>query len=385
MKGKATWLVAAALLAASAADASAPAVQWSITLPNAAKGTSVCLSPDGGYVVTGTTPIGDAVKGNVYLAKVDELGSLQWEYGYGGPGQDVGLHVEPTVDGGYVVSGWTTNPEEGALLLKTDQDGHLIWQRTFDGPEPLDGNSVVTTPTAAGYFVICDAEEDYQALVIRTDAAGLEIHRRVMVNSLSSRTAKDGVLSSNGGCFIVGWTDSCGGQSTSDSPYDVYCAEVGADGSTLQWQKVYGGPGDQMAYAVTTAADFGYALAGSTISQADGSRDCYLLRVSPQGDSLWSARYGGPDDDAAYAVCRTMEGGYALAGVTGEDGPAQPYVVRTDIVGNMLWEKVLGVGGNYSWASSIKQSRDGGYIIAGQRQSSVAALLLTKLLPETKR
>jgi hypothetical protein len=383
MKGRATWLVAAALLAACPADASAPAVQWSITLPNAAKGNSVCLSPDGGYVVTGITSIGDAVEGNVYLAKVDELGSLQWEYGYGGPGQDVGLHVEPTADGGYVVSGWTSDSGV-ALLLKTDQNGQLVWQRTFDGPEPLDGNSVVTTPTAAGYFVICAAEDDYQAVVIRTDPAGLEIHRSVMVNSLSSRTAKDGVLSSDGGCFIVGWTDSCGLQSTPGSPYDVYCAKIGADGSTLQWQKVYGGPGDNMAYAATAAADFGYAVAGSTTSQANGSSDFYLLRVTPQGDSLWSEGYGGPEDDAAYSLCRTLDGGYALAGITG-DTPVQPYVVRTDIVGNMLWEKVLGVGGNYSWAAAIKQSRDGGYIIAGSRQGTVAELFLTKLLPEAKR
>lgn len=262
MRRSAPWLVAAVLVAAFPAHATnPPGTEWSIGLSNAAKGSSVCLTPDGGYVVTGSTSIGDPVNGNVYVAKVNAQGALQWEHGYGGPGQDEGFHVEPTADGGYVVSGWTSRPGV-ALLLKTDSEGNLLWQHTYDGPRPVDGNCVVTTPAASGYFVVCDASDDYAAIVIRTDAFGAETGRSSMANPASNRTAKDGVLCSDGGCLVAGWTDSCG-NGTDGISNDVYYAKVGADGNTLQWQKVHVAPGDNVAYAVTNASG-GYALAGAT-------------------------------------------------------------------------------------------------------------------------
>jgi hypothetical protein len=379
MRRSVAWFAAAVLMVVSPARAAnPPGVDWSATLTNAAIGSSVCLSPNGGYVVTGTTPLGNPVVCNVYIAKVNALGTLEWEHGYGSRGQDEGFHVEPTTDGGYIISGWTSRPGV-ALLLKTDASGQFVWQQTYDGPRPVDGNCVVAAPSAGGYFVICDASDDYAAVVIRTGPTGIEIHRRAMANPASNRTARGGVLCSDGGCLIAGWTDSCGISSSPESPNDVYYAKVGADGSSLQWQKVHGGTGDDMAYAVTDALDGGYALAGTTTSQPDGFNHFYLLRVNSLGDVLWDSTYASSNDAIAYSICRTSDGGYALAGVKGN----MPYVMRTNISGHMLWEKTL--EGHSGQASAVRQTPDGGFVVVGSHIGGVAELFLTKLLPETKR
>lgn len=103
------------------------------------------------------------------------------------------------------------------------------------------------------------------------------------------------------------------------------------------------------------------------------------MRVDFQGVFLWDSTYVGTDDAVAYSICMTSDCGYALAGVRGY-APSKPYVLRTDAAGHLLWEKTLEVGGNFSWASQIKQTPDGGYIITGSHHGSVAELFLTKLL-----
>jgi hypothetical protein len=372
---RATWLLTALLTAAlPTLAAKPPAVEWTVTLPRAAKGNSLCQCADGSYVVTGRTDIGDSVYGNVYLAKVSSSGALLWEFGCGGPREDEGCHVEQTPDGGYVVSGWTS-ASGAALLLRMNASGRLLWQKTYNGPMPVTANSVLSRP-GGGYLLVCDAEEDYEILLVITDTSGVETVRHIYGSATSSRTARGGVLCSDGGYLVAGWTDSVG---PSDN---VYCAKTDRNGA-LQWQKVYGGADGDKAYAVVAAPDGGYALAGCTASRGNGSSDFYLLKVNSQGTYLWSRTYGAPDEDVAYSICRTTDRGYVLAGVSGH-GPAKPHVVRTNSNGSVVWTKTFEGSGGHSWATAIRQTQDGGYIITGPRYGARAELFLTKLAPERK-
>jgi len=84
----------------------------------------------------------------------------------------------------------------------------------------------------------------------------------------------------------------------------------------------------------------------------------------------WDKTYGGASADMAEAVKQTDDGGYLVAGATWSFGAgmADFWLVKTDTNGNMQWNKTYG-GADWDWAESVQQTSDGGYVIAGGTKS----------------
>ena len=87
------------------------------------------------------------------------------------------------------------------------------------------------------------------------------------------------------------------------------------------------------------------------------------------GDVLWAKTYGGSSSDYGYSVRQTSDGGYIVAGYTESFGVAgDVYLVRTDSLGELLWSRTFGGTGNDGgW--SVQQTTDGGYVITGYSAS----------------
>ena len=146
--------------------------------------------------------------------------------------------------------------------------------------------------------------------------------------------------------------------------------EVSAD-SDLEWNKTYGGTSDDEPWASVQTLDGGYALAGSTYSFGAGSGDVWLVRTDETGNMLWNRTYGGTGNDTAYSMIQTGDGGYALAGSTYSYGAGLSdfWLVKTDSNGNALWNRTYG-GASYDNAHSVVQTIDGGYALVGIKYSS---------------
>ncbi len=80
--------------------------------------------------------------------------------------------------------------------------------------------------------------------------------------------------------------------------------------------------------------------------------------------------YGGDAADYASSIQQTTDGGYIVAGVTGlfESGSSDAYILKLNSDGSLAWQKTYG-GNGYDAASSIQQTTDGGYIVAGVTKS----------------
>jgi len=172
------------------------------------------------------------------------------------------------------------------------------------------------------------------------------------------------IQTSDGGYAIAGYTYSfsAGGR-------DVYVIKLDANGN-LQWTKTIGGPSDDWGFSLIQTSDGGYAIAGYTESFGAGEDDVYVVKLDAKGNLQWTKTIGGPASEIGSSLIQTSDGGYAIAGYTKSFGAGEDdvYVVKLDAKGNLQWTKTIGGEDIYS-GSSLIQTSDGGYAIAGTTQS----------------
>ncbi len=123
-------------------------------------GNSVLQTQDGGFIITGYTSAYLAGPSTVYLIKTGANGDSLWTRTYGSNQEQMGESIQQTLDGGYIISGWTgttapMNPIYITYLIKTDAVGDTLWTDTFDF-----GKGYCVQQTADGGFVVAGYRYD---------------------------------------------------------------------------------------------------------------------------------------------------------------------------------------------------------------------------------
>ncbi|MEJ2107754.1 MAG: hypothetical protein P8X48_10600 [Acidiferrobacteraceae bacterium] len=85
------------------------------------------------------------------------------------------------------------------------------------------------------------------------------------------------------------------------------------------WSQTYGGSNNDRAYSLVETSDGGYAIAGTTESVLFKQDDFWLVKTDADGTISWSQTYGGSEYDAAFSLVEANDGGYALTGYSGYD------------------------------------------------------------------
>jgi hypothetical protein len=168
----------------------------------------------------------------------------------------------------------------------------------------------------------------------------------------------------DGGYIVAGKTGSFGA-----GDGDIWVLKLNASGDVV-WQKTYGGGGWDEAFSIQQTTDGGYIVAGTTGSFGAGGDDGWVLKLNASGDVVWQKTYGGKEWDEASSIQQTTDGGYIVAGTTGSFGAGgyDFWVLKLNASGDVVWQKTYG-GGDHDEATSIQQTSDGGYIVAGWTKS----------------
>jgi hypothetical protein len=144
-----------------------------------------------------------------------------------------------------------------------------------------------------------------------------------------------------------------------------------ADGITeLEWDRTFGGAESDYGYSIQQTSDGGYIMAGQTSSYGAGDSDVWLIKADSGGNKVWDRTFGGASSDYGNSVQQTSDGGYIIAGGTRSYGAGgfDVWVIKTDSGGNKVWDRNFG-GAKDDVCSSVQQTSDGGYIIAGETYS----------------
>lgn len=248
--------------------------------------------------------------------------------------------------GSYVVCGGTfstdgvfssvpTTNDEDAYLVKYNPSGHIVWVRTYGG---------------TGF--------DYFQNVIQTNDGGF---------------IAAGVTSSNDG-------DVSGNHGGDE---DIWVVKLSASGN-IQWQKCFGGSGDDIAVSILQSFSGAYALAGLTnsndgdVSGNHGDYDAWIAKFSNSGNLFWQHCYGGSDyDDVNGGMKQSSFGSLIFTGntyssdgdITGQHGGSDYWVVKINLFGSIVWEKTLG-GSIDDYQRAIATTTDGNIVVGGVANST---------------
>lgn len=196
------------------------------------------------------------------------------------------------------------------------------------------------------------------------------------------------VKTADGGYLTGGYSPS--GNSgdktqTSQGHNDYWIVKTDAAGQK-QWDKTFGGPGNDYLNRVVQTPDGGYLLAGSSFSGAGGDktqasrgdRDYWVVKISSTGSKEWDQRYGGSGADELKKVVTLPSGEYLLAGFSNSPangdksqssrGGTDYWVVKISSAGTKIWDKRYG-GSLNETLTGIVATANGGFLLGGSSAS----------------
>lgn len=308
---------------------------------------------DGGFLVAATRTFPSEKSDEVWLFKLDSTGEMEWEKTFGGNSLDVVTDMLRSKDGSIYLATWSlsgvSNDKtvgsyggQDGWMLKLDSTGDILWQQSYggtnneyitslnwDGEKHMLVGLTSNSPTNTFKQVESFGGDDYWALRLGTNGivdwqrsfGGLGLDRLVTV----LRTADGGILfcgNSQSGRDGNKQTELIGG-------FDVWVIKLDAFGNE-EWQRSFGGAGDDTVAKVIPSDDGGYWFLGTTDSPVSGtlsktpigSNDVWIVRIDAFGEQLAEHRVGGTGDDGLSDAFLRSDGVLVFAGGSdsGADG-----------------------------------------------------------------
>ncbi len=335
------------------------------------RGVSIVAAPGGGYAVGALAYSDPALPrrydqtepgrgGNDYwLLRLDAQGHKLWDHTFGSSASDELSKVWATADGGYLLAGSSdataaggdkTQPGFGFKdywVVKTDAQGHKLWDRTLGGDRP---------------------------------------------DNLAN-----GIPTADGGCLLAGQTFSSQNGTVSQpntgpvANYDEWLVKLDAQG-TVQWDRRYGGEQSEAALGLCQNSDGGYIVAGVSSSGQSGTHtqpsrggiDTWVLRLTAQGNKVWDYRFGTADGDYVSGFGRVVPapgGGYLVpgsssGGIDGDKtqanrGVSDYWLLRLSSTGSLLWNRTYGGNGGDDALNLLRLS-NGNLLFFGASTSGIS-------------
>ncbi len=285
----------------------------------------------------------------------------EWNKTYGGTGDEEGLSVQQTNDGGYIITGYTTSHGSGnkdIWLLKTDTNGNIIWDRTFGSIENDIAYSVQQT-SDSGYIIIgttFSTTSLYNIWLIKTDSDGI-LEWDNKFGKLSYSEIGYSVQQTNDGGYIIS-----GPKQNLIFPNEVWLIKTNHNGK-LEWDKTFKINSSSYSSSVQQTNDGGYIITGGS-SSPGGFSYVFLLKTDNKGKKEWIKTFAGNNYARGNTVRQTNDGGYIVIAEKDTKYQNHAWLIKTDDEGNLEWDKSFN---HFELLKhkSIEQTNDGGYIFIG--------------------
>ncbi len=333
---------------------------------------SIIQTEDGGYAISGYTRSKGKGKADAWVIKLDEWGNMVWDKTFGLSDNDAAFSIIQTEDGGYAISGYTIFKNIGDAdfyIMILDEKGNTLWNKTFFESNWDCAYSIIQTKDkgyAISGYTWSKGAGKADAWVIKLDNKGNMVWNKTFGGSENDE-AHSIIQTKDGDYVIVGATQSKGA-----GEWDTWVIKLDEQGN-MEWDKTFGGSDDDCAYSIIQTEDESYVISGYTWSKGVGKADAWVIKLNNKGNMVWNKTFGGYDDDIARSIIQTEDGDYVIVGETQSKGAGEwdAWIIKIDEQGNMEWDKTIG-GSSWDSILSIIQTEDGDYVVAGWTMSKGA-------------
>ncbi len=227
--------------------------------------------------------------------------------------------------------------------------------------QKIDISSSFVIQTNDEYIIA--ATTDQKCQLIKVMSNGTIIWQQKYLGAKNEKIS--GVIQTPDHGFLV-----AGSSAPNDIHYQCQIIKTNETG-VEQWRKKYPSSGEERITAITPISDNRFALAGFSRANQSINYDYLIFVVDHEGNELWRKTYGDKHlVEKTTSILQTSDGGFALAGYK----QSQPYgaydfwLVKTDNQGTMQWNATYGGSGN-EIAYSLLQTSDDGFVLAGYTTS----------------
>lgn len=277
---------------------------------------SALLTNDANYLVAGSTTSYGSGSEDGFIVKVDPSGAEIWSKAIGGNSNDVFQTVIQLSNNDFITAGWSRSygsGNEDIFVSRIDNDGNLLWSRTFGGVQNERGYSLAET--------------------------------------------------SDGNIILAGWTESYGA-----GLWDIIVLKLDLSGIMI-WSKTYGDNGNDWAngFSIIENTDGDYVVVGAWSKDAGiPAHNGILLKLDSQGNIIFSKIYGGNDNDGFNAYINENNGVYHNFGTTWSfNGPNhEVWMTELDLDGNVNWSKTYGLPNKNIRVSSAFHTDNDQYLLS---------------------
>ena len=319
----------------------------------------IITTPDGGYLlgglswssISGDRTVSNRGSSDYWIVKVDNEFNKEWDKRYGGSAIDDLRAMAIAPDGGYLLGGFSHSDTNGDKsennrqerdywIIKIDNQGNKIWDRTLGGNH-IDFFDYILPLPEGGYLL-----------------AGWS----------RSTTSNERTAASKGGA-------------------DIWAIKIDNQGNII-WNKAFGGSDDEFLTDIDLTPDGNYILSGHSESGISGDkstsnlggRDCWFVKIDPEGNKIWDKSFGGNAHDNTFRLMVDTDGGFtftaqSFSGISPDKteanrGSGDFWVVKLDENGNKIWDRTLGGTGDDS-PFEIIRTPDNGILVTGYSTSGI--------------
>lgn len=319
---------------------------------------------DGGCLTVGLTKSFGAGDYDLYVVRFNSAGDTLWTRSIGDSLGNYGYAAVVADDGGFVIAGGTETPgtgDQNGWIVKLNATGDTVWTRTFGGTG-IDWLTSIVSDGSGGYI----AGGTYGApasdfWLFKISDEGDSVWSTII--DRGDREEGEGVVQTADGGYLIGGSALV----THGLTQDLLLVKVDAAGGFL-WEKSYDWGGNEYCHGIAASEDGGFFLTGQ---YSPGSNsDAYIMKVDAAGDSVWMTGIGGPGNDKANGIVATAAGGAILTGFRREPGVPEYdlYLAKTSSTGDTLWTRTFGEA-SYEIGYAVTRSSDGKYFVAGATKS----------------
>ena len=378
------------------------------------RGYSVAATPDGGYVLAGLTTSSDGdmtmpSKGSsdIFLIKMSATGEVVWKAIYGGSQADQPSCITVTKEGHIVLAAVTVSDDgdfaglnrgfDDIVVLRCNEDGKILWIKTFGGTGFDIANSVVVTPTddivIAGGTSSDDGDFENMhrgggdICVLKLTSAGDVIWKKTY-GGTRMESCEMIAISQDADVALTGFTNSIDGDfARTDVPggLDIYVLVLDASGNIVK-KLTTGGSSSDDVRSIASTHDGGYLIAGATRSNDlifrdinKGQFDAFIMQLGADLNPVWVKTVGGASgDDVARMIAPLAGGGCVLTGSTKSNdldfsamnkGASDGFIMKLASDGTRRWIRTFG-GSSVDDPNTILPTIDGGFVVVGITQSN---------------